>query len=98
MAKEKVDRAQERINQEHAQHKGEWLTAEVCEYYKKEADAINEYDSQDVRRHRELRLELQEKYGLTEVEAINILNGNNVSDYLLKYRRILNREKIIEKK
>ena len=41
MAKEKVDRAQERINQEHAQHKGDWLTAEVCEYYKKEADAIN---------------------------------------------------------
>ena len=98
MAKEKVDRAQERINQEHAQHKGDWHTAEVCEYYKKEADAINEYDSQDVRRHRELRIELQEKYGLTEVEAINILNGNNVSDYLLKYRRILNREKIIEKK
>lgn len=98
MAKEKVDRAQERIDAENAQHKGEWLTQEVCDRYREEAESINEFDPQDVRRHREMRWELQEKYGLTEVEAINILNGNNISDYLLKYRRIMNREKIIEKK
>lgn len=98
MAKEKVDRAQERINAENAQHRGDWLTHEVCEKYKELAASINDFDPQDVRRHRELRLELQEKYGLTEVEVINILNGNNISDYLLKYRRIMNREPIIEKK
>lgn len=98
MAKEKVDRAQERIDAEHAAHHGEWLTREVCEQYRDEAAALNEYDPQDIRRHREMRWELQEKYGLTEIEAVNILNGNNISDYLLKYRRILNREKIIEKK
>lgn len=98
MAKEKVDRAQLRIDEENAQHNGEWLTQEVCEYYRDEAASINEFDPQDVRRHRELRWELQEKYGLTEIEAINILNGNNISDYLLKYRRIMNREPIIAKK
>lgn len=97
MAKDKVDRAQQRIDEENANHKGEWLTAEVCERYREEAASINEYDPQDVLRHREMRLELQETYGLTEIEAINILNGNNISDYLLKYRRIMNREKLIEK-
>lgn len=98
MAKEKVDRAKIRIDQENAQHRGEWLTQEACAKYRDEAASINEFDPQDVRRHRELRLELQEKYGLTEVEAINILNGNNISDYLLKYQRIMNREPLIEKK
>lgn len=98
MAKEKVDRAQLRIDEENMQHRGEWLTQEVCDRYREEAESINEFDPQDVRRHRELRWKLQEEYGLTEVEAINILNGNNISDYLLKYRRIMNREPIIEKK
>jgi len=96
MAKDKIDRAQQRIDEENANHKGAWLTQEVCEAYREEAAKINEYDPQDVRRHRELRLELQELYGLTEIEAVNILNGNNISDYLLKYKRIMNREKLIE--
>ena len=98
MAKEKVDRAQLRIDAENMQHKGDWLTQGVCDKYREEAASINDFDPQDIRRHRELRWQLQEKYGLTEVEAINILNGNNISDYLLKYRRIMNREPIIEKK
>ena len=98
MAKEKVDRAQLRIDEENANHQGEWLTQEVCDTYREAAKAINDFDPQDVRRHRELRWELQEKYGLTEVEAINILNGNNISDYLLKYNRIINRQPLIEKK
>ena len=99
MASEKVDRAQLRVDEEFNQHNGyEWLTQEVCDRYREEAAKINEYDSQDVRRHREMRKELQQKYGLTEVEAINILNGNNISDYLLKYRRIMNREPIASKK
>lgn len=98
MAKEKEDKAQKRIDEENSQHVGEWLTQEVCEAYRQKAESINEYDCQDVRKHRELRWELQEKYGLTEVEAINILNGNNISDYLLKYKRIMNREPLIEKK
>lgn len=98
MAKEKIDRAQMRIDEENAAHTGEWLTASVCEEYRKMAEEINEFDPQDVRRHRELRLKLQEKYGLTEIEAINILNGNNIGDYVIKYQRIMMRQPLIEKK
>lgn len=99
MAGEKVDRAKQRIDEENAQHgDAEWLTQEVCDKYREAAKEINEFDPQDIRRHRELRWEIQQKYGLTEIEAINILNGNNISDYLLKYRRIMNREPIASKK
>ena len=35
--------------------------------------------------------ELQKEYGVTELEAINILNENNVDDYLNKYYRIQHR-------
>ena len=39
---------------------------------------------------RELGEELQKKYGVTELEAINILRNYNVSDYVNKYYRIKN--------
>lgn len=37
---------------------------------------------------RRLCLELQKVYGLTELEATNVLNGRNVMDYVYKYERI----------
>ena len=37
---------------------------------------------------RRLCLELQNVYGLTELEATNVLNGRNVMDYVYKYERI----------
>lgn len=40
---------------------------------------------------REIGEELRREYGVTELEAINIMNGNNVEDYLNKYHRIQNR-------
>ena len=39
---------------------------------------------------RELEKELQEKYGVTELEAINIINGYHHRDYVEKYYRIKN--------
>ena len=33
------------------------------------------------------------KYGVTELEAINILNGKCISDYVEKYNRIKNLRK-----
>ena len=44
----------------------------------------------DVGERRELRIELQKWFGLTEIEAINILNGNGITDYVNKYYRIKN--------
>lgn len=97
MAKEKNDKYQERINAENMQHKGMWLTQEICEEYRKKAEAINKLDCQDVDKHRDLRLELQNTYGITQIEAINILNGNNISDYVNKYSRVMNRVPIQKK-
>ena len=34
-----------------------------------------------------LRRELKEKYGISDIEAINILNGNDVLGILAKYER-----------
>lgn len=97
MAKEKNDRTQSRIDLENAQHTGEWLTKEVCEEYQALAKKANSNDPQDIEKRRELRFELQSKYGLTEIEAVNILNGNNVTDYLNKYSRIMTRTPLIKK-
>ena len=44
----------------------------------------------DVGERRRLRIELQERYGLLEIEAINILNGYGISDYVNKYYQIRN--------
>ena len=41
----------------------------------------------DIDLRRELRLELMEKYNLTEIEAVNVLNGRNISDYVSKYKK-----------
>ena len=39
---------------------------------------------------RELYDELRRIYGVTVVEAVNILNGYNISEYVEKYQRIEN--------
>lgn len=96
MAKEKNDRGQMRIDEENAQHTGEWLTKEACEEYQALARQANSNDPQDIEKRREIRFELQRKYGLTEIEAVNILNGNNVSDYLNKYNRVMTRTPLIK--
>ena len=48
-------------------------------------------DGQYIGKVREIGEELQKEYGVTELEAINILNENNVDDYLNKYYRIQHR-------
>ena len=82
------DRELERLINEKKKHKGEWLTYEACNYYREKAKNYNKVNSQDAGFKRELRLELQNRYGLLDVEAINILNGFYISFYVEKYRRI----------
>ncbi len=56
----------------HDSHRGEWLTEyDAMEYYEK-AQKLSSFDRQDIGPRRELRLELQAKFDLTEVEAINM--------------------------
>lgn len=63
----------------------EWLTLEICKEYKARADRLSDNDGQDTKEWRSLREELQHRCNLSEVEAINILKGRNIRDYLQIY-------------
>ena len=80
----------ENVRKEKNAHKGEWITLEAAEEYFLKANALSSKNPVDVGERRQLRIELQERYGLLEIEAINILNGNGIGDYVNKYYRIKN--------
>ena len=83
--------AVKRVEQLRAKHKGEWLTMDVAKKYRQlAAPFLAFYDGQNIKTVRELEKELQEKYGVTELEAINIINGYHHRDYVEKYYRIKN--------
>lgn len=63
----------------------EWLIDEIVQEYKAKAGALSQNGRQDVGEMRKLRMELMDRCGVTEVEAINILNGYHINDYILKY-------------
>ncbi len=88
MAADQKDKEIERLMNEHEKHKGLWLTSEAVAEYQKRAHRVSTIGDQDTGARRALRKELQEKYGLLEIEAINILNGFHTAFYVEKYRRI----------
>ncbi|SES90382.1 hypothetical protein SAMN02910413_1186 [Pseudobutyrivibrio sp. C4] len=61
------------------------LTLQVANEYLERARQLS--GTEDTGARRELRMELQHKYGVTEIEAINILNGMHIKQYLDKYSR-----------
>lgn len=67
------------------ERKKEWLTDEIAHEYRLKAVALSQNGRQDVGEMRRLRMELMDRCGVTEVEAINILNGYHINDYILKY-------------
>lgn len=69
-------------------HKGKWLTKEDAYAYHEKAKSLVKDGVQDVGERRKLREELQREFGLSEIEAINILNGYHISQYVDKYYRI----------
>lgn len=74
---------------EHKLHQRGWLTEDVVRRFAAKAWIYLElHGYQYVAEVWEISRELQEGYGVTELEAINILNGRNVRDYLDKYYRI----------
>ena len=68
----------------------EWLTLEIAEEYKRKAQFLPDNGGQDIGQRRKLRQELQLRCGLTELEAVNILSGNHVADYVRKYYMLQN--------
>lgn len=65
----------------------EMLTLEIAEKYRKKALKLGNAQNQFVGEIRNLAKELQERCGATELEAINILNGNHIMEYVQKYGR-----------
>lgn len=81
--------ATERVEKAHQQHKGMWLTSDVARKYAAKSWIYRVIESnQYCGKVREIGEELQHLYGVTELEAINILFENNVDDYVNKYYRI----------
>ncbi len=66
----------------------DWLTKEICDLYALMAKELNIPDPGDTGLRRVLRVNLQERCDITEVEAINILNGHHIDDYVRKYEFI----------
>lgn len=85
-----TDKEMERLINEQRKHKGQWLTKEAVDYYYEQAQTCSGNDSQDIGQRRQLRKELQERFGLLEIEAVNILRGVHGAFYVEKYNRIRN--------
>lgn len=65
----------------------ELLTLRITEEYRNRAKALPPNGLQDTGARRELRKELQERCGITELQALNILNGYYAGDYVMIYAR-----------
>lgn len=78
------------LRKQRDRHRGEWITQEIVEQYQQKASVLGNDSLEDIGVKRALRIELQEKYDLLEIEAINLLNGYHVKDILRKYERIKN--------
>ena len=85
-----ADKEMERLLNEQRKHKGQWLTKEAVDYYYEQAQKCSSNNSQDIGQRRQLRKELQERFGLLEIEAVNILSGVHGPFYVEKYNRIRN--------
>ena len=80
-----------KVIRQNRMHKGGWITKEVAEKYAAKSWVYRVlYSGQYIKEVRQFGQELQELYGLTECEAINIMNGRNVSDTIARYDRIKN--------
>ena len=63
----------------------EWLTKAICDEYIKKAAKLPPNGGLDIGPWRALRIELQERCKITEIEAYNILRGYHINTYLQKY-------------
>lgn len=69
-------------------HEGDWLTWEAVNKYRKLAEQLSENNQECIGERRELCEQMMKEYGITELEAVNILNGHHAADYVRKYKRI----------
>ena len=81
----------EEVCKQNRNHRGSWLTFDVARKYAARSWIYRvQNGNQYIGKVREIGEELRNLYGLTEIEARNILFERNVSDYVNKYDRIRN--------
>ena len=68
----------------------EWLTREICEYYQDKAKDIPNHSIWDPK-FSTLCRELKDRCDLTETQAINILNGYHINEYIAYHDQLKNR-------
>lgn len=65
----------------------EVLTRKIANEYRDRARLLPPNGLQDIGDRRKLRIELQSRCNLTELEAVNIINGYHIGDYVLLAER-----------
>ena len=84
------------VNKQHEIHERnnyKWLDSDAASKYHKKYMETN----RDAASQKRLSDELRKIYGVTDIEAINILNGRNVGDYIGKYERIKTHTPVLNK-
>lgn len=83
--------ALKRVIKQHNNHRGKWLTREIADHYWTISWVFRVLScGQYTGKVREFGIELQKEYGVTELEAINILFGNHVGLICNRYYRMKN--------
>lgn len=67
-------------------HKGKYLDEETALKYHEFCSVVDS-DASDAGLRRTIRIAFMDEYGLTEIEAVNILNGYHIRDYVRKYQK-----------
>ncbi len=74
-------------------HSGEWITIENATLYSEIGKLLlPETNGQIIGEAREFAIRIMKKYGLNEIEAINVVRGNLLKDIVHRYDKL--REKI----
>lgn len=84
----RLQKDKEYLEREYRLHKGDWLTQEVVAEFQRLANKLPDSNEQMIGERRRLCMRLVQEYGVTELEALNIINGKHAMDYVAKYERI----------
>ena len=79
---------EEWVQFEHDTHKGEWLSIEAAKDYREKASSLDDSTGMLIGERRRLVMEMVKRFDITEVEALNIMNGGSILDVVNRYNRI----------
>ena len=92
----KTERVLEYIHENLNVHKAEYLDQKAVQKYQAVMSTVSGTESCDTGVRRTIRTAFMEQYGLTQLEAVNVLNGCHVEECLERYqeRRIHDEMKV----